>query len=118
MHKGAIGMVVRVLVIIGFFVLLMALAAWYLYKPVRIFWPTMAGVECLHENICVEKPEQFKIAQHLYDNAKKYIQFSNTDFVTVPHFIFCSTQSCYEGFGLGRSKAESFGTVTRAKVKG
>jgi len=76
---------------------------------VRIFWPTMAGVECLHENICVEKPEQFEIAEQLYEDAKIFVQLNITDFV---HFIFCSTQSCFEGFGLGRSKAESFGTVT------
>ena len=105
-------MAVRILIILGICVLLTPLAAWYIYKPVRIFWPSMAGVKCVHENICIENIEQIELAQNLYTDAKKQVQSTITDFANAPHFIFCTTQSCFEGFGFDKASAQSFGTIT------
>ncbi|PIE47776.1 MAG: hypothetical protein CSA42_01970 [Gammaproteobacteria bacterium] len=105
-------MLVRILTVLSICVLLITIVAWYVYKPVRIFLPSMAGVECVNENICIENPEQLEIAQNLYTNAKMHVQSTVTGFVKDPHFIFCESQSCFEGFGLSKASAQSFGTIT------
>lgn len=101
-------MKLKILIIL---LLVSPLAICFIYKPSRVFLPEFAGVICLQENICIEDKDDFKAAENLYLQAKNYVQEHIAVFEQTPKIIFCSTQSCFEGFGFSKASAQSVGTV-------
>ena len=87
------------------------MAVWFFYKPVRVFFPELAGVICAQENICIEDLDKLEVAQTLYMSSLNDVQVTVSSFKAPPKFIFCETQSCFEGFGFHKASAQSVGTV-------
>jgi len=98
----------RVIIIL---VLSIPVVAWYFYKPVRVLFPEFAGVVCVQEHMCLESVDMIEIAEKLYVNSQDYVQATVSNFEHRPKFIFCETQSCFEGFGFSKASAQSIGKV-------
>lgn len=105
-------MIKRIAIGGGILLIIAPVIIWLIYKPVRFIWPSMNGVSCVHENICIEDSTKLIEAETLYNEAKKYVQSELGEFEEYPHFIFCETQSCFERFGFNRASAQSLGTLS------
>lgn len=92
--------------------LLGPVAAWALYKPVRVLLPQwVAGVSCVTETICLEDAARYAEARRLYVQALEYINASVAPIEMPPRVTFCSTQSCYRAFGFDRSAGQTVGVL-------
>lgn len=89
----------------------LSILSWFLYKPVRIFLPELAGVICINEQLCIENLNTAEQAQKLYRQAQAYVETNIIPFKQMPTFIFCATQSCFENFGFKKASAQSVGTI-------
>ncbi|MBX3656168.1 MAG: hypothetical protein KF686_18475 [Ramlibacter sp.] len=85
--------------------------AWALVKPVRVVLPELAGVTCVSATICVDDLSQVPRAQALYSEAVAYVSGNVAPVDGDPRVIFCSTQACANGFGLGARSAVTLGTL-------
>lgn len=97
----------RVLVIT---LLCLPIAAWALFKPVRVVAPELAGLPCADDRLCVDAPSMRERAQQLYDDALRFVDASVGLIHEKPRVIFCSTDACGQIFGLGRRSAFTVGT--------
>ncbi len=85
--------------------------AWAVVKPVRVVWPEFAGVTCVSETICVDDPSQVQQAQALYSEAVAFVSRDVAAVEGAARVIFCATQACADGFGLGARSAVTVGTL-------
>jgi hypothetical protein len=102
-------MLKRLLVIV---LLLSPAVAWALYKPIRVVAPQLvSAVSCNTKTICLDDTARFDEAQHLYNEALRFVESSVASVKNKPRVIFCSTEACYQSFGFVRSSASIVGTL-------
>lgn len=90
--------------------LLLPVAAWALYKPVRILVPELVpGVSCPTENICLDDVSRLSEAESLYFQAIEFVNTSVGKLEEQPHAVFCTTENCFQSFGFKRSSAGAIG---------
>lgn len=87
------------------------LAAWAFLKPVRVLAPELNGVSCLSDTICTDDPSRYTVASNLYKSARQFVEAAVGPMEHKPRVIFCSTDGCFQAFGLGRRSAATLGTV-------
>ncbi|HEY0666459.1 MAG TPA: hypothetical protein VGD24_10365 [Gallionella sp.] len=87
------------------------LATWSLIKPVRVLAPELNGVSCLNDTICTDDPSRYMDASDLYESARQFVEAAVGPIEHKPRVIFCSADSCFQAFGLGRRSAATLGTV-------
>jgi len=92
-------------------VLLLPAAAWAFIKPVRVVAPRLIGVSCSSESICTDAPARYPEAAALYDEAVHFVDSAAGSIQKKPRVIFCSTQACFQAFGLGKRSAATIGTL-------
>lgn len=104
-------MKLKLLIIFFAISLVIPIATWFLYKPVRVFFPELAGMKCVNKNICVENIQKLDVAENLYIKAENHVTSTLSTFKVPPKFIFCKTQKCFESFGFKKASAQGIGTV-------
>jgi len=108
--KGEGGGIKKIIVVLTFVVLLVPIAVWALYKPVRVLAPAWVdGVSCVAPNICIEDKSRYTEAQQLYDNALQSVSETVGPFHNKPALIFCTSPDCYNAFGFNKSAAKNVG---------
>lgn len=96
------------LLLIG--VLLIPAAAWAFIKPVRVIAPELAGVSCSNEFICTDDASRHLEAAALYVEALHFVDSEIGSIEKKPRVTFCSTEACFQSFGLGKRSAATIGT--------
>lgn len=86
------------------------LAAWAFIKPVRVLAPEWNGIFCT-DLICTDDPSRLPAASALYDSSRKFVEAAIGPMERKPRVIFCSTDRCFQSFGLGRRSAATLGKV-------
>ncbi|MEN8207398.1 MAG: hypothetical protein ABFS24_15540 [Pseudomonadota bacterium] len=90
--------------------LLIPVAAWVLYKPVRVLAPQLvSGVSCVTETICLDDIDRVDEAEFLFSNALGFIGSSVASIEKPPRVTFCSTEACFQAFGFNKSTARTVG---------
>jgi hypothetical protein len=92
-------------------ILLLPIVTLVAYKPSRVFMPSLVGVECPTERICIDDKSRFDHRKSLYDSAMADIEGQIGGFSYAPKIIFCATQQCFESFGFKRAAAHTLGKV-------
>jgi hypothetical protein len=87
------------------------LAAWFTVKLVRVIAPTVLGMDCTGESICVEDPDTRPQATALYNEALLFVGHAAGNLQGAPRVVFCSTRHCADQFGLGDRSAVTIGTA-------
>lgn len=87
------------------------IAAWWLVKPVRLLAPGLLGLACRAGPVCVEDPARFEMAQQLYSEGVAYLAQSVSPLAGEPFVIFCASEACADGFGLGARSAVTLGSL-------
>jgi len=85
-------------------------AAWAFFKPVRIVAPELAGVSCIGDSLCTDDVSRYEQASKLYDEALSFVGASIGSIEDKPRVIFCSSDACFQSFGLGKRSAATIGT--------
>ncbi|MDD4913066.1 MAG: hypothetical protein PHP57_12290 [Sideroxydans sp.] len=91
-------------------VLLIPVAAWAFIKPVRVVAPELVGISCGSEFVCTDDASRYQEAAALYDEALHFIGSAVGSIEKPPRVIFCSTDECFQSFGLGKRSAATIGT--------
>lgn len=90
--------------------LCLPVAAWALYKPMRIITPEwVAGVVCVSDVICLDDVLRFQEAADLYERAFHFVGAEVGSIENRPRVIFCSSQACFEAFGFSQAAAHAVG---------
>ena len=100
-------MMIRFLIVA---LLALPVTAWAFFKPVRVIAPELAGVSCITDVICIDDPLLYEKASRLYENAIQFVDTSIGEIRHKPRVIFCSTDTCFHSFGLGKRSAATIGT--------
>lgn len=87
------------------------LVAWFIVKPVRVIAPTVLGMHCASESICVEASDKLPQATSLYNESLLFVGKTVGPIQGAPLVVFCSTQKCADQFGLGARSAVTVGTI-------
>ena len=87
------------------------IAAWVFFKPVRVLALDWNNVTCFGDYICTDDPSSYSAASTLYDSAHEFVEATIGPMAHKPRVIFCSTDLCFQSFGLGRRSAATIGTV-------
>jgi len=85
-------------------------AAWAFFKPVRVVAPELMGLSCISDIICTDDVSRYQEAATLYDEALHFVDSSVGSIEKKPRVIFCSSQACFQSFGLGKRSAATIGT--------
>lgn len=85
--------------------------AWASFKPIRVLAPEWNGLSCISATICTDDPSRYAVALDLYENAAHVVEASIGPMEQRPRVMFCSTDSCFQSFGLGKRSAATIGTV-------
>jgi hypothetical protein len=93
-----------------FGLLVTPLATWAFFKPVRVLAPTLAGVQCPTDGICLDDLARLEEATELKDEAVAFVQGKFGPMNKVPRIVFCSTQPCAKAFGFTSEGAYNVGT--------
>ena len=80
-------------------VLILPLASWTFFKPIRVLAPELNGVTCITNNICVENLSKKEDAKLLYEKSLNFINNYIGKIENNPRVIFCSSISCFKSFG-------------------
>jgi len=100
----------KVLLISAILTLLAPIAAWAMYKPIRVLAPGWVnGVVCINSEICMEDTSRHQEAEVLYRDALHYVSSVTGSFQQNPRVIFCSTEDCYRSFGFKKASATNVG---------
>ncbi|SFU53407.1 hypothetical protein SAMN05216350_102416 [Polaromonas sp. YR568] len=94
--------------------IIIAVAAWFFVKPVRVILPEAAGVSCLSASVCVDDAARFREANELYAEGLAFVTPLLESIHGRPRVIFCASRACADSFGLGARSAvtlATFGTV-------
>jgi hypothetical protein len=90
--------------------LCLPVAAWALYKPIRIVTPEwVEGVVCVSDVICLDDMSRYQEASDLYDRAFHFVEANVGTIESRPRVIFCSSQACFEAFGFSQAAAHAVG---------
>jgi len=90
--------------------LLTPVAAFALYKPVRVLAPELfAAVHCIDEQICIEEPSRLDEARAIYDASLRFVADTVGPFQKSPRVIFCSSKDCQNAFGFDKAAATNVG---------
>lgn len=95
------------------------IAAWFIVKPVRVIAPSIGGISCPTQFLCVDDPSKAEPAMALYKDALHYVSDNIGPLDGSPRFIFCFHEKCANYFGLGDRSAVTlggFGTVIRHRA--
>jgi hypothetical protein len=87
------------------------LIAWFVVKPVRVIAPTLVGMVCPNERVCIEANENPEEANALYSEAVSFVNKNVGSISGVPKVVFCKTEACSNSFGLGKRSAVTIGTM-------
>jgi len=91
-------------------VLILPLAGWFFFKPVRVLLPELNSVTCITNNICVENLSKKEDAKLLYEKSLNFINNYIGVIESHPRIIFCSSISCFKSFGFHLpAKAKTIG---------
>lgn len=91
--------------------LLSPVAAWALYKPVRIVAPEWNGVSCVNDDICIDDPQRTDEAQRIYASALRFVNEEIGEIDDKPRVVFCATEKCFDAFGFhAPAKAKAIGS--------
>jgi len=87
------------------------IAAWAFLKPIRVVAPEWNGVSCVNDIICTDDPSRYVAASNLYESSRQFVEAAVGPMERKPRVVFCSTDSCFQSFGLGKRSAATLGTV-------
>lgn len=91
-------------------VLLSPVAAWMLFKPMRVLAPEWNGVTCLSEAVCVEDAARAEEAESIHKAAAEFVRTSVGGIRSNPRVTFCASVKCFEAFGFhAPAKAKTIG---------
>lgn len=96
------------LLLIG--VLCTPVAAWAFFKPVRVVAPELTGLSCNSDTLCTDDASLFQEAATLYNEALHFVESSVGSINNKPRIIFCSSDACFQKFGLGKRSGATVGT--------
>ncbi len=100
----------KLLLIPSILILLTPLAAWAIYKPVRVLAPEwVESVTCVSSVICIDDETRYSEASELYENALGFIARAVGPFQNKPRVIFCTTETSFQSFGFNRASASTVG---------
>ncbi len=91
--------------------LVMPIAAFVFMKPFFILAPEWIGISCVSDIICTDDPSRYPVASALYESAVHFVEASVGPMEHRPRVVFCSTEGCFQSFGLGRRSAATVGTI-------
>jgi hypothetical protein len=101
----------KALLIAVLLISLVPVAAWAIYKPVRVLTPELVpDVLCVDQNICIDNESRLLEALELYENGLQFVADAVGPFKKNPRVVFCTTEACYQSFGFERSSACAVGT--------
>jgi hypothetical protein len=86
-------------------------AAWAFIKPVRVVAPELTGLACVSDNICIDDKSRYQEAAELYDEALRFVGSSVGPIKNNPRISFCSSDACFQSFGLGKRSGATIGTL-------
>ena len=86
------------------------IAAWALWKPIRVLAPELAGVKCYVGRVCTDDPSKVAEALGLRREALSYVEQNAGGFRANPRMIFCTTPQCDRSFGFAGNAAYNFGS--------
>ena len=90
--------------------LVVPLASWAVYKPLRVLAPQWNGVSCVTEVVCVELPGKADDAITLYQESVGFVNASVGQIQNNPRVTFCATEECFQAFGFhAPAKARTVG---------
>lgn len=96
------------LLLIG--VLCIPVAAWAFIKPMRVVAPELVGLSCISKFICTDDKSRYGQTIALYDDALHFVDSTVGSIKNPPRVIFCSSETCFQSFGLGKRSAATIGT--------
>ncbi len=100
----------KLLLLSALLILLTPIAAWAIYKPMRVLAPDwVGGVVCISTEICIEDKSKYELAETLYRESLHDISLVVGKFQQNPRVIFCSTEDCYRSLGFKRASATNVG---------
>lgn len=100
----------KALLISAIVILIVPVAAWAMYKPVRVLAPEwVRGVSCLNPDICIDDGLRSSEAIELYESALNFVVDAVGPFQKTPRVVFCTTEACFQSFGFDRSSASAVG---------
>ncbi|BBA36728.1 uncharacterized protein sS8_4805 [Methylocaldum marinum] len=85
-------------------------AAWAFFKPFRVVAPELTGLSCIHDNLCTDDVSRSEETVRLYDEALHFVNASVGLIENGPRVIFCSSDACFQSFGLEKRSAATIGT--------
>ena len=86
------------------------LITWAAFKPIRVFAPQLAGVQCTDANICIDDLTKLMQAVALRDESVTFVETRIGKLRKVPRYIFCTTAECAKSFGFTSNAAHHVGT--------
>ena len=86
------------------------LVTWAAFKPIRVFAPQLAGVQCTDMNICIDDLSRLEQAAALRNEAVTFVESRIGKIQKVPKYIFCSSAECAKSFGFTSNAAYHVGT--------
>jgi hypothetical protein len=91
--------------------LCLPIAAWAFFKPVRVAAPELTGLYCANGTLCTDDMSRHQEAARLYNEALHFVGSSVSAIEKKPRVIFCSSENCFQSFGLGKRSAATIGTL-------
>ena len=85
-------------------------ATWAFFKPVRVMAPTLLGLHCPTEGLCLDDLSRFEQASQLRNEAVAFVESRLGPMQTVPRVIFCAHAACANSFGFTGNAAYNVGT--------
>jgi len=98
-------MIIKWMLRIGIILIILQLALWFFFKPIRVVTPELNGLFCKEKNFCIDDVEHLDDAVALYNESLLFVKNNIGEITKEPRMIFCSTKSCSDSFGLGRRSA-------------
>lgn len=100
----------KVLLIPAILISLAPVAAWAMYKPVRVLAPEwVESVSCRSPDICIDNVSRYSEASELYESALRFVASAVGPFQENPRVIFCATEACFKSFGFNKASATTVG---------
>ena len=90
--------------------LLLPVAGWAFFKPMRILLPQFNGVSCI-DAVCTEDESRRTEASRLYWEALAFVESSVGTANEHPKVVFCATQRCADAFGSKKRSGFTLGTL-------
>jgi len=85
--------------------------AWAAFKPERLLAPTLNGVSCPSQSICVDDAARYARASQLYSQALQFVDANVGRLAERPRVVFCVTEACFQSFGFKRASGQTVGTL-------